>query len=277
MSKKQPRILLWDIESSPILGYVWGKYDQTVIDFKDDYYLLSVAWKWLGESTTHVLGLCDFPGYDRNRKDDKALCLKIRELLDEADITIAHNGDSFDTKKAHARMMVHGIDPPSPRLQIDTLKVARRAAMFTSNKLGDLGQTLGVGAKMDAGGINTWLGCMNLKHNEQTGTLVECTEAERKKAWRHMKKYNKADVDLLERVYYKLRPWAPTHPNLSLIYSRPEVCPRCGVEGRMARRGTRKAMMRLYYQYRCGACRGYSTDTRPIPYDEAPRPDYKPS
>ena len=251
MTTHKPRILLWDLENTPSKGYVWGKYDQTVVSFAEDWWILSVAWKWLGESKTHVLGLDDFPNYKRNKKDDKQLVLKIRELLDSADITIAHNGDAFDLKKARARMLVHQIDPPSPSRSIDTLKLARRVAMFTSNKLGDLGESLGVGGKAETGGFETWLGCME-------GDA---------KAWRTMKAYNKADVDLLESVYLRLLPWAPTLPNLTLITEIPESCPRpgCGAVGQMVRRGTRTVTTRVYDQYRCGACGGYSTSTRCVP------------
>ena len=40
-SKKIPKILLLDIETSPALGYVWKKWDTNVIEFKDSWYILS--------------------------------------------------------------------------------------------------------------------------------------------------------------------------------------------------------------------------------------------
>lgn len=257
MSK--PKILLWDIENTPALGYSWQKYDTNIISFKEDWYILSFAYKWLGQKTTHVVGLNDFPNYKRNKRDDKQLCLVLRDLLDEADVTIAHNGDAFDMRKANARFLINGIDLPSPSRQIDTLRIARRVAMFTSNKLGDLGESLGLGGKADTGGFETWLGCM------------EGSE----RAWKILKKYNKADVDLLEKVYYKLRPWAPAHPNLSLMAEMPDSCPRCGVPGQMWRRGKRPQMTRIQERFQCQACRGYSTGTRTLTADEAPRPLYK--
>jgi hypothetical protein len=41
-----------------------------------------------------------------------------------------------------------------------------------------------------------------------------------------MKRYNARDVELLERVYNKLRPWATNHPNLNL-YTNAGACPVC--------------------------------------------------
>lgn len=251
MAITTPKVLLWDLENTPSKGWYFDKYrENNIVAMDEDWWILSVGWKWLGESRSHVLGLDDFPNYKRNKKDDKQLVLKIRELLDQADITIAHNGDAFDLKKAHARMLIHNIDPPSPSRQIDTLKIARKVAKFSSNKLGDLGESLGLGGKAETEGIDTWLGCM--EGNE--------------KAWRIMKKYNKADVDLLEQVYLRLMPWAPTLPNLTVLTRVPDSCPRpgCGAEGQMVRRGTWTATTRVYDKYRCGACGGYSNATRSV-------------
>ena len=73
----------------------------------------------------------------------------------------------------------------------------------------DLGAFLGVGQKVKHGGFVLWLGCMKGDP----------------KAWALMKKYNRGDVDLLERVYLKERPWITNHP---AIRPRGEsVCPHC--------------------------------------------------
>src|SRR3990167_3818406 len=43
-----PKILLFDIETTPNLAYVWGKYEQDVIQYKSEWYMLSWSAKWLG-------------------------------------------------------------------------------------------------------------------------------------------------------------------------------------------------------------------------------------
>ena len=43
--EKTPKILLIDIETAPNLGYIWGKYEQNVIDYKTEWYLLSFCAK----------------------------------------------------------------------------------------------------------------------------------------------------------------------------------------------------------------------------------------
>lgn len=206
------KILLYDIETTPNLAYVWGKYEQNVIAYEEEWHILCFAYKWLDEKRTHVVSLPDFPLYAKEPDNDREVVKRLQELFTEADVVIAHNGNSFDQKKSQARMMVHGLAPPTPYRQIDTKVVARRYANFNSNKLGDLGEILGLGSKGETGGFQTWLGCMS-------GV---------KASWNKMKKYNRQDVVLLEQIYLKLRPWIQNHPSVSLMDNKPKSCPNCG-------------------------------------------------
>ena len=133
------------------------------------------------EQDTHVTSLVDFPSaYKKDPENDSSLVKALWDLIDEADVVIAHNGDKFDMRKANARFVAHGLGPASPVKQVDTLKVARRYFMFNSNKLDHLGAHLGLGRKVDTGGFETWAGCMR-------GDM---------KFWKRMTKYAKQDVDL---------------------------------------------------------------------------------
>ena len=236
-----PRILIWDVEVAPIIGTVWGKYEQNLIWEIQGWYFLCFAYKWLGEKKTYVISQRDMPNYKAGSDDDSDVIRKIRALFDEADIVIAHNGDAFDQKKANARMAYWDMSPPSPYKQIDTLKVARRYFKFTSNKLGDLGQHLGLGNKLETGGHELWKGCM-------AGDI---------KSWEKMEAYNKQDVVLLEQVYLRLRPWMTNHPPIGIMGDRPASCDNCGSskmhnhsKKTYAKRGWRQ-------QYKCYDCGSY--------------------
>ena len=185
------RTLIFDIETMANLSWVWGKYEQNVIDYDAEWYMLSYSYKWLGEKSTHVLSLPDFKGYKSGRDCEKKLIQALWKLFDEADIIVAHNGASFDIKKSNAKFIEHGLQPPSPYKVLDTKLIARKYFKFNSNKLDDLAKILGLGRKMDTGGFELWLGCHN-------GDM---------KAWKKMCAYNKHDVVLLEKVYMKLRGW----------------------------------------------------------------------
>ena len=45
----KPKILLFDIETMANEGYVWGIWEQNVIAIKRPWYMLSFAYKWLGD------------------------------------------------------------------------------------------------------------------------------------------------------------------------------------------------------------------------------------
>ena len=100
---KSPRILLVDIETAPIIAAVWTLYEANAIWTLRETFILSFAYKWLGDRSITTKCLPDYPGYKKNMVNDYKLCADLRELYDQADIVIAHNGDSFDHKKVAAR------------------------------------------------------------------------------------------------------------------------------------------------------------------------------
>jgi DNA polymerase elongation subunit (family B) len=237
----EPRILIYDIEVTSDIGDSWQKWDTNIHHYRRNWYMLCFAYKWYGDKKTKVVAQPDFVlQYDKEPHNDYWVVEKLHSLFNEADVIIAHNGDSFDQKKAQARMIMHGFDPPSLYKQIDTKKVARKYFNFTSNKLDDLAGYLGVPGKMDTGGYGLWIGC-------EQGDM---------RAWRKMKKYNKQDVVVLERVYEKFLPWIQNHPAMNLGGDL-EACPKCG-KGPMQKRGKYSTKTNLIQMVWCLNCHGYS-------------------
>ena len=232
------KILFIDIETAPSLGWVWQKYDTNVIDFKSDWYVLSFAYKWAGDSEVTAVGLVDFPRYDRDRENDKQLIKKLWRLLDEADVVIGHNGDRFDLPKINTRFLTHGLQPPTPYRTVDTLKIARNNFAFDSNKLDDLGRYLGIGRKLPHTGFHLWKGCMSGD----------------RESWATMLKYNSHDVELLEKVYYLVRAWDKKHPAVNL--GQRDTCPKCGSTN-VQKRGFNFTISSQSQRYQCKQCHGW--------------------
>ncbi len=230
------KVLLYDVESSPNIGYCWGKWEQNIIEFVTERQVISVAWKWLGDEDVHVLALPSFPGYKRNRDDNRHLMMALHKLISEADVAIGHNVDEFDDKMINTDFIKHGLTPPPPHKSIDTLKVAKRYFRFNSNKLDDLGAFLKVGKKVKHWGFELWKRCL-------AGDM---------KAWRLMMKYNKGDVVLLEKIYLKLRPWMVTHPDFNAIDGH-SGCPACK-SVKLIRRGWAIVGAGRKQRYQCGEC-----------------------
>lgn len=233
------KILLFDIENAPMLGYFWRRYEADIIKVIEESYILCVGYKWLGEKT-EVISLQDYRGTKESR--EKKMLLDLKKKMNEADLIIGQNGDNFDIKICNARMIFHDIEPPAPYKTIDTLKVARKYFKFSSNKLDDLGEYLGVGRKVKHKGIDLWFECMD---NE-------------KEAWKDMIKYNKQDVDLLERVYLKMRPWINPHPNVNVLEEKLSNCPKCG-DSHIQKRGFGIVGINKRQKYQCMNCGGWSS------------------
>ncbi len=259
MDTREARVLIYDIETSPLIGYTWSVWETNVIDILEEFQILTFAWKWLGEKQVHVLGQDDTKGYKPGVNNDKELVKKLHQLFDEADIVVAHNGNSFDQKKVQTRMMIHGMRPPSPYKQIDTKLVAKRYAAFSRNNLKWLAKDLKThNQKGDPGGFETWQGCM----------------AGDKKAWRKMKKYNKGDITSLEDLYLEFLPWMTNHPNMARIKNLPDACPKCGTSGKMQSRGTRVTNVGKYFRYQCQHCGGWGSSRTAFSAKEDVKPSY---
>lgn len=251
------RILYWDIETSPNLVYTWGAgREESVIEVVEPWFIISFAYRWEGEPAKNTRCVIVTPE-EAVARDDSRVVGAMREILDEADIAIAHNGDRFDRKKLNARLVKHGFDPPQPYRTIDTLKVARATFAFNSNRLDELGKFLGVGRKVKHSGFRLWKECM----------------AGDKKSLDLMAKYNLGDITLLRDVYIKLRPYIPSHPNLA-IYGRPSCCPKCGVSStKMQSRGYKATNTGRKRTWFCGSCRGWSYTRLQDSDEEVPRPE----
>ena len=239
--KKRDRILLFDIENSPNIGYVWGKHEQEVIDFQKEWYMLSFAYKWLGEKTVKAYSLPDFKTYKKDKTNDKELLKMLWKLLDEADVVVGHNSNSFDIRKTNARFIVNGMMRPSPYKTVDTLREARKHFFFNSNKLDHLSTLLGIGRKVETGGFKLWLDCMS-------GDM---------KAWKRMVKYNKNDILLLEDLYLLLRPWIINHPNRALMDGKERACPTCSSE-KVHSKGFAYTRVGKFRRWICTNCGAYS-------------------
>jgi hypothetical protein len=195
------------------------------------------SWKWGHEKTVRTAALPDYPRYKRNRHDDKDLCVHLRDLLDRADIVVAHNGDAFDVKKINSRLITNGFNPPSPFKTIDTLKVSRGAFKFDSNKLDHIGRYLNEGRKIPNTGAELWR------------SVVEDGDP---KGWATMKRYCKQDTALLARVYERIKPWAKSHPDMR-VYTGSDGCPKCQSRN-VQRRGTLVKIKAVCHRFQCRDC-----------------------
>ncbi|MBU2249385.1 MAG: ribonuclease H-like domain-containing protein [Gammaproteobacteria bacterium] len=208
MQPRAPRILLLDIETTPLEIYAWeiGDIHVGFTQIKKDWELLCFAWKWLGEQDIHIM--------TRQNHTEKELAARLYDLLNSADVVVAHNGKSFDLKKINVKLLLYGHKRPHPYRVVDTLQISRKHFRFTSNKQDYLNKLFGGPGKVEHEGLGLWLKCID--NNPE--------------AWALMIAYNKRDVEDLEQDYLMLRNWDGSHPNLALYYDEDaqQRCPVCG-------------------------------------------------
>lgn len=217
------KILYFDLETTPIMGYAWRTYKTNLFSIEKESSLLAFSWK-INDGLVQVLS--------RRTHTEKQMTKKLWQLFDEADVICAHNGDNFDIKFSNKLFIRHGHRPPSPYKKVDTLKMARRYFRFDSNKLDDLSKFM-LGEEKIHTSAQLWKDCMAGQKN----ALIE------------MERYCKHDVVLLSRLYSELRAWHTGHPNYNVYNGTTHQCPVCGSD--CQRRGTQHTRVGVYQRYQC--------------------------
>ena len=231
MPQTKPRVLLLDIETSPILVWTWNLKPEYIPPcmIEKEWYILCWSSKWLGSSK-----MSSARSYKGN---DYQSMKKLHSLISKADIIVAQNGNEFDIKKILTRFIFHKMKPPSKFRTVDTLKVAKGKFAFTSNSLNELGRFLEVGTKAETGGFETWKRCMK----------------DDPVAFKKMMKYCAQDVLLLERVYAKMLPYIDKHPHMGILEGRYTTCKNCG-SSNIHSRGYGINNIGKYNKYQCRDC-----------------------
>ena len=235
------RVLLIDIETSPLRSATWGLWQQNVglEMIETEWFILSYSAKWLADTPDKIMykdmrGIVD-------TENDTHLLDDLWKLLDEADVVIGQNSKRFDTKKINARLIMNGYKPPSPYKQIDTLHIAKAQFGFTSNKLAWMTDKLCTTNK-------------KLTHSKFSGfVLWKEMLLDNPEAWDECELYNKMDVLSLEELYLRMAAWDGKHPNFNLYTDKPEHVCRCGSK-RVVESGFAYTAKSKFQQYRCLDC-----------------------
>ena len=235
------KVLILDIETAPNIAYVWRFFKENVgaKQVIENSYMLSFAAKWLGEDKIYY--------EDLSNQHEKDMLIVLHALLDSADIVVAHNGDGFDIPHIQGRFVLHGLQPPSPYKQVDTVKVAKKEFNFPSNSLEYLSNVLDLpikkGGHKKYPGFELWLGV--LRNDPE--------------AWAEIKEYNILDIKTLELLYLKFLPYMRFHPNVGVFEDNGEdhICPKCGSK-HVQRRGFAHTNVGRYQRFQCSSCGGWS-------------------
>lgn len=253
----QPKVLFLDIETAPIVAYVWGLWKNNVglNQIQQDWHLLSWSAKWLNDDKIYY----EDQRKAKNIEDDRKILEGIWKMIDEADIIVTQNGKKFDEKRLNARFIMNGFQPPSSYKHIDTLEIAKRKFGFTSNKLGYMTEKL-CDTYVKSGhqkypGFELWRECMK-------GNI---------EAWEEMRTYNEIDVLSLEELFTKLSPWSD-EVNFNLYHD--ELISACKCGGTYKKHGYVYTQKSKFQRYKCEKCGSQVRDSRNL-FDKEKRKNLK--
>lgn len=234
------KILLLDIETISHTVRAWGLHNQFIAinQIKEAGRTICYAYKMLGEKQVSFSAEWFWNDY-------LTFLLGIHTALDEADVVITYNGKSFDIPTLNKEFLLHGYPPPSPYKHIDLYQTVKRRFRFASKKLDFVCQALGLGAKTQHKGMELWNGV------EEGDPKAQAT----------MRRYNKQDVVLLEKLYKRILPWIPNHPSVPLYDGLLEAhrCPSCG-SSHVHQRGYSTTSTGKYRRYQCQSCHSWSQE-----------------
>lgn len=235
---KKPKTLYYDIETTLAKSYHFN-YWKTNIGVKqmiEPSHMLSHAWAWDdGEVFSSIL-----TQKEALAKDDERIVLEAWSLFDQADIIVAHNGKRFDVGKCNGYFLKYGLPKPSPFKVIDTLEIAKKNFNLPFKSLEYLAKFLDVELKLDAGGIETWIGC----------------EQGDQEALNTMEYYNRGDIVTLREIHKRLKGWDNNGVNIALYNDNHDaLCTHCGSDDVSALTDKYTfTPQRKYQVYRCNSC-----------------------
>lgn len=233
-----PRVLFLDLETAPSLVVTFGRFNVNLSQgnvIKEGNFLLTAAWSWLGSESVYTVKITPEEIED---EDDSGLVAALYEAIEDADIVVAHNAVRFDMPMLKTRLVANGMPPHKTVKVLDTLKMAKHFK-FPSNRLDSIGAYLKLGRKVDTGGIDLWVRCLN---GEQ-------------EAIDEMATYNIQDVNLLKAVYNKLAAFNSNTANFGLYYDDDKHhCPACGSTDLTETGNSVYTPVSAFEEVVCGSC-----------------------
>lgn len=223
-STERAKILIWDIESTGLKG-----------DFAT---VLCVGYKWFGDPKVHVLSITDFPSFKKDNTDDKRLMQEFMKVYNQADMTIAYFGTGFDRKMLYTKLLEHRLEIPANIPLIDLFYTVKNNTTLSRKRLATVAEFLE----------------LDTQKSPVLGKVWKRAQAGHEPSIRYVIRHCKADVQVLEEAYVRLRPLVRTHPRVAGA----APCRYCGSD-RLQKRGLSLTALGPKQRVQCQKCGGWDT------------------
>lgn len=215
------KVLVYDIETSrvPAMVFWTGKTYINHHQLRDEPKIISISWKWLGESKINAVT------WDKDHSDE-TLMRKFLPIYNSSDMLVGYNNDKFDNKWINTRAAKHRLEVNLHVKSFDLYKQARKAFRLPSYSMEYLANYFGVTPKLKHEGIAMW-------DKIQFGTPEVQEET-----LKSMVDYNVGDILTTEEIYVEMRKYFGHKTHLGVLLGKDRhTCPNCGGDNVMEYNG----------------------------------------
>ena len=246
MTTNKPKILFYDIETTPLLAYIWRPGKQVVRHQQlqkgkwSRNHIICVTYCWDDDKPAKAIGW----GY--REQDTARVVEKFDSIIQQADITIGKNSDRFDVKHINAQRMFAGLPgmPEWANYTEDLEKQMRKQFNLPSQSLDYISEQLGFGGKIGME-FKDWV------------NIVEQTRGDGLLAYKKMLEYGCKDVEDTRAIWnHCLQHFTPKF-NMATWNDKEMVCKTCG-SSQIHKNGTRIGGQTIYQQFFCNEHGGYA-------------------
>ncbi len=231
----KPKTLIFDIETSPCVGWFWNLGKQYIQSNQliSSGKIICISYRFNSWPEGKVKNL-----RWSSEQSDEQLVKEFSKIAETADLLVGHNGDNFDIKWINARLAYYKQPTLRNCISEDTLKLARKQFRLPSFKLEFLCMYFDVGRKRPT-----------------TSKLWEKVVFNKdQKALKEMVLYCNQDVLILDKLYDRLYPYVNHRTNVALLQKDIKACPECG-GNKLTKDGFKFTRVGKYQRFSCSKCK----------------------
>ena len=237
---KKPKILFYDLETSPLLAYIWRCGEQFVGHSQlqkdhSQYGIICASYCWNDGEPAKTINW----GY--NEQSTAKVVEQFDKIIKQADMAIGKNSDRFDVKMLNAARMFSGLPgmPEWSKYTDDLEKQMRKHFKLPSQSLDYISAQLGYGGKTKME-MQDWIDIVERNKNGRAKLKKMCGYCEK-------------DVEDTRTIWNHCEEHFTPRFNMGTYLQKVDVCIRCGSD-RINKSGIRALGGTLWQEYRCGDC-----------------------
>jgi len=241
LNEKKPKVLFFDIETSPLLIYVWRLGEQVIYPHQiakqgSAYKIICISYAWDDGKPVKTID------WGFKEQDTAKVVREFDKIIKQADVAIGKNSARFDEKHINAQRFLQNL-PPLPQwtqYTDDLEKQMRKHFIFPSYSLDYISKELGLGGKMKME-FSDW---------------IDIVEKKNEKSFQKMLSYNRKDVADTRTIWNKIKPHVKPRFSQATYYG-DFRCTHCGGQD-LKKNGIRYSGKTAYQEFFCRTHGGYA-------------------